>query len=226
MDLRLGVDVPLDAHFRIKLHDAGGNRGIEKLQTAFVKPQAQIVVGAVGIDAVERIVRQGFLDLLHRIIRFRDQVAVGIPLGVLGQRKVHAAIDKAEHQHGSQHYGRPTLAIPEEVPQHAEDHQSQHRYAQDGPEAGGFLGDAEGGHAVIIGIGHQAERRRRESNGQRQTPGAGQFPPGQVGPCQQRRRGPAQHQHRHVVPPGVVAGIEGIEQAVKDGHKGADHAHL
>ena len=225
-DFRLGVDIPLDADLGVKLHNTGGHGGVEKLQAAFIKPQAQIVVRAVGVDAVEGVVRQGRAHFLDRVVGLRDKVAVGIPLGVLGQREMHAAVNKAEREHRRQQHGRPALAVAEKVPQHAKKQQSQHRNAKDGPEAGRLVGNAEGGHAVIVGVGHQAERRRRERDGQRQPPGARQLPPGQVGPRQQRRRSPAQHEHRHVIPPRVIAGIEGIKQAVEHRHKRADDAHL
>ena len=191
-----------------------------------VEPQPQVIVRAVGVQAVKRVVRQRGGDIVHRVKGLGDEVAVGIPLGVFGQRKVHRAVYKGERQHGGQQAARPVRPGAPKPPQPPKQQHAQHADAENAPKARLEIDDAEAEVAIVVGIGHQRERRRAERDERHRPPGMGNFTLGQVGAGEQGRRGPAQHQHRHIVPPRIVAGVERVERAVEYRHERAHHAQF
>ena len=224
--LRLGVDVPLDPDIGIKLHNRGGDGRVEKLQAGAVEPQPQIVVRAVGVQPVKVVIGQSLLHFLHRIVGLRDQVTVVLPLGVLAQRKMHRAVHKAEPQNPRQQDTAPAALVAGKMPQKSKQNNTQQRHAPDAPEAGGFVGDAKDKIAVLVLVGHQRKGGGAERDQQNQPPRRGYFFFCQMRARERICRCSAQNQNGHIVPAGIIAGIQGVERAVQHRHKGADNARF
>ena len=146
------------------------------MQTTPIEPQPQIVVRPIGIDAIKRIVRQGGGNLIHRIIRFCDQIAIGVPLGVLGQREVQRTVQQAEPQRRRHQNTAPAALLAAKMPQQRKNHDARHRHAEDGPEPRRLIQHAVDRIAVVILVGQDGEYRRRQRDKGRQRERPGQVP--------------------------------------------------
>ena len=191
-----------------------------------MEPQPQIVVRTVGIQPVKAVIGQSLLNFLHRIVGLRDQVAVVLPLGVLAQRKMHRAVHKAEAQNPRQQDAAPAALVAGKMPQKSKQNNAQQRHAPDAPEAGGFLGNTKDKIAVLVLVGHQRKGGGAERDQQNQPPRREYLFFRQMRARERICRCSAQNQNGHIVPAGIIAGIQGVERAVQHRHKGADNARL
>ena len=180
----------------------------------------------VGVNAVKRIVRQRGGDVLDGIIGFGNQIAVHVPLGVLRQRQMQAAVQQAESQHGGGQNRAPPPLTAAKMPQQRKNHDTQHRHAEDSPEPRGLVQHAKDRVAVVVLARHNGEHHRRQRQEGRQPQRPWQTLLGQRRAGEQIARCTAQNQDRHIVPPRVVARVERIERAVQHRHKRTGDADL
>ena len=177
-------------------------------------------MGLVGVDAPVAL-RQVFLQGQSAGVLFH-QVAVGVPLAELADADVGDAEQAAERQHRRQHplgqalIGSPPLCDP------AVDQQPDEGKAEHSSVLAGILQDAQ---RPFLGAGilHRHQRKGQRGNDEpADVPGRAVQLDGGVFQCVDGHGG--QDEHRHIEPPGVVAGIEGIEGAVQHRHQRKDGA--
>ena len=110
-ELGLAAHIPLDPQCRVEAEDAGSGGAAEILQAALVQPQAQIVVGLVGVNAP---VALGQMPLQgQRVDVLLHKVTVGVPLAELANADVDDAEQAAERQHtGQQAAGKDPALLP------------------------------------------------------------------------------------------------------------------
>ena len=216
----LTAHIPLDPQCRVETEDAGSGGAAEILQAALVQPQAQIVVGLVGVNApvpLGQILLQG-----QRVDILLHKVTVGVPLAELANADVDDAEQAAERQHtGQQAAGKDPALLP----------------APADAMVGGQTAQTKGKHCTVLarilqhaqapllggGIlhGHQCKGQRGDHHKGNAPGGAGEV---EAGVLPRAHRHGRKDEHRHIEPPGIVAGIEGIERAVQDGHQRKYHA--
>ena len=149
-----------------------------------------------------------------------------IPLAVLGDGQVYLAIDKAEPQHNGQHRRREALSQPgPPVEQQRKERHAQHTDPQNDPEPQRLIHHAAGGLAVP-GDGNQRKGDAAQGTQGHGAGGGVELGVTEMVVFQAAHGGGAEDEHRHVIPAGIVAGVEGIEHTVEHRHKGADQADL
>ena len=177
-------------------------------------------MGLVGVDAPVAL-RQVFLQGQGAGVLFH-QVAVGVPLAELADADVGDAEQAAERQHRRQHPLGQALVGPPPLRDPAVDQQPDEGKAEHGSVLAGILQDAQ---RPFLGAGilHRHQRKGQRGNDESaDVPGRAVQLDGGVFQCVDGHGG--QDEHRHIEPPGVVAGIEGIERAVQHRHQRKDSA--
>ena len=92
--------------------------------------------------------------------------------------------------------------------------------AQDGDILAGILQHTQRPFfGVAVLHRHQGKRQRRNHQPADAAHRGVQLVGRDVGAFQRTGRHGAEDEHRHIVPAGIVAGVEGIERAVEDGHQ-------
>ena len=211
--LGLGVYVPLHPHAGVKLQNGRLHGGVEELQTGPPAPQADVVVAFVGIQPVKAL---GQVQLCGLVIGLLHVILIPEPLVELGQ--LH--MEKARHAGHAQHPGQQPpgehaagLCPPPDKPEHQ---QVDHAHGKPRPEQRLAVHLAQLPLAVHLG-GHQGKQRKQRRKNQ-----GGPVAPGQihhVAVLKAQHRHQAHHQHRHIIPAGVIAGIEGVEAGVEQRHQ-------
>ena len=154
--------------------------------------------------------------LLHK-------VAVRVPLAELADTDVHHAEQASKGQHHRRHPAGKGPASPPAAADEVVEHQSPQTKAQNDEILSGILQNAQRplfGAAVLHR--HHGKRQRRQHQPADAPRRSVQLVGGDVGAFQPTGRHGAEDKHRHIVPAGVVAGIEGIEGAVEHRHQRKD----
>ena len=222
-DVRLTADIPLDAQCRVEAEDAGRGRAAEILQAALVEPEAEVVVGLVGIHAPVAL-GQVILELDGRGVLLH-KVAVGVPLAELADADVYHAEHAGKGQHHCRHPTGKGPAPPPAAAEQAVQDKTADAEAQDGDILAGILQHTQRPFfSITVLHRHQGKRQRRDHQPADAPDRGVQLVGRDVGAFQRTGRHGAEDEHRHVVPPGVVAGIEGVEGAVEHRHQRKDGA--
>ena len=218
--LRLAADIPLDAQRRIEAEDAGSRRAAEVLQAALVQPEAEVVVGLEGVDAPVAF-GEVFLEG-EGVGVFLHQIAVGVPLAELADADVGDAEQAAESQHRRQHPLGQALILPPAPGDEAVDQQPRQTEAENGGILAGVLQNTQRPF-LRGGVLHRHQREGQRRDHQPADP-LGRAVQLHGGVFQRVDGHGREDQHRHIEPPGVVAGIEGVERTVQHRHQRKDGA--
>ena len=203
------------------------NGGVEAVDAGPVEPDAHIVVALVGVQAVEFLLRQHGAQFIHRPPGHGHIAAVVVPLAVFGDRDVHAAVQqhKAGHR-GQQHAREAARRAAAQAQQPPKQRAAEHADRKQRPEAQLVVDHAEAERALVIRRRYERKRRRGQRDAQHQAQGAADLGTAQAFALQRPAGGRAQHEQRHIVPAGIVARIERIEQAVERRDERAERADL
>ena len=176
------------------------------------------LVGVHAVIAFRQILlqQQGVVVLLHKI-------AVGVPLAELADADVHHTEHAGKGHHRRRHALGKAAVCPPFLADQTVEQQSAQAKAQHHEILAGVLEHTQRpGAGVVVQHGHQCKGQRSQHDPAK-APGRGV----QIGVVIfQRIHGHRRKdEHRHIVPAGIVAGVESVECAVQDGHQRAHGAH-